>query len=248
MLLHTALPPVKQGPELLDKFVGESERAVRRVFERARSSAPCVIFFDELDALAPRRGGGINDGRADDQIGKGGGGGVSERVVNQLLTELDGLEARQSVFIIAATNRPELIDPAMLRPGRLDKRLYVPLPSREERAAILAAVARKVKVSPAVDLTKVAFDSRTEGYSGADLSALVREAGLALLRELPRPSTLSESRQQGILGEASGPGGPDMEIATRHFEVALHKVKPSVCRDDRERYERLRESFEENKL
>lgn len=171
---------------------------------------------------------------------------MSERVVNQLLTEMDGLESRQSVFIIAATNRPELIDPAMLRPGRLDKRLYVPLPSREERAAILAAVARKVKMSPSVDLIKVAFDSRTEGYSGADLSALVREAGLALLRELPRPSTLSKARQQGILEGPSGPGGLNMEIDTRHFEVALHKVKPSVCREDQERYERLRERFEQN--
>lgn len=108
-----------KGPELLDKFVGESEKAVRRVFERARASAPCVIFFDELDALAPRRGGGDGDGGSEG----GSGGGVSERVVNQLLTELDGLESRRSVFVVAATNRPELIDPAMLRPGRLDKRL-----------------------------------------------------------------------------------------------------------------------------
>jgi ribosome biogenesis ATPase len=96
-----------KGPELLDKYVGESERAVRQVFERARASNPCIVFFDELDSLCPRRGA---DG--------GGGGGVSERVVNQLLTELDGLEGRKSVFVVAATNRPELIDPAMLRPGR----------------------------------------------------------------------------------------------------------------------------------
>ena len=99
-----------KGPELLDKYVGESERAVRQVFTRARASAPCVVFFDELDALAPRRGG--SDGVS---------GGVSERVVNQLLTELDGLESRKDVFVVAATNRPDIIDSAMLRPGRLDK-------------------------------------------------------------------------------------------------------------------------------
>lgn len=124
-----------KGPELLDKYVGESERAVRQVFERARASNPCIVFFDELDSLCPRRGA---DG--------GGGGGVSERVVNQLLTELDGLEGRKSVFVVAATNRPELIDPAMLRPGRLDKLLYVPLPTREERGGILEALAKGVEL------------------------------------------------------------------------------------------------------
>jgi ribosome biogenesis ATPase len=106
-----------KGPELLDKYVGESERAVRKVFERARSSSPCIVFFDELDSLCPKRGS------------DSGGGNVSERVVNQLLTEMDGLDSRRSVFVIAATNRPELIDPAMLRPGRLDKLLYIPLPT-----------------------------------------------------------------------------------------------------------------------
>jgi ribosome biogenesis ATPase len=111
-----------KGPELLNKYVGESERAVRQVFARARASAPCVVFFDELDALCPRRGG----------EGAGGGqesSGVSERVVNQLLTEMDGLDVRRSIFVLAATNRPELIDPAMLRPGRLDRLVFVPLPS-----------------------------------------------------------------------------------------------------------------------
>jgi ribosome biogenesis ATPase len=114
-----------KGPELLDKYVGESERAVRALFARARASAPCVVFFDELDALAPRRGAGGADG---------GGGGVSERVVNQLLTEMDGLDARRDVFVLAATNRPDIIDPAMLRPGRLEKLVYVPRPAPANRS------------------------------------------------------------------------------------------------------------------
>lgn len=108
-----------KGPELLNKYVGESEKAVRQLFKRANSSAPCVIFFDELDSLCPKRGSENNTS--------------SERVVNQLLTEMDGLEERRGVFVIAATNRPDIIDPAMLRPGRLDKLLYVPLPTKEDR-------------------------------------------------------------------------------------------------------------------
>lgn len=108
-----------KGPELLNKYVGESEKAVRQLFKRARASAPCVIFFDELDSLCPKRGSENNSS--------------SERVVNQLLTEMNGLEERGDVFIIAATNRPDIIDPAMLRPGRLDKLLYVPLPTKSDR-------------------------------------------------------------------------------------------------------------------
>ena len=122
-----------KGPELLNKYVGESERAVRQVFSRARASAPCIIFFDELDALCPRRSGEATTS--------------SERVVNQLLTEMDGLEPRLSVFIIAATNRPDLIDPAMLRPGRLDKLLYVPLPEKTERAEILKTITAQMPLA-----------------------------------------------------------------------------------------------------
>ena len=151
-----------KGPELLNKYVGESEKAVRQLFKRANSSAPCVIFFDELDSLCPKRGSENNSS--------------SERVVNQLLTEMDGLEERRGVFVIAATNRPDIIDPAMLRPGRLDKLLYVPLPTKEDRHSILKTVCRKVPIAEDVDLLKVSHDPHCEGYSGADLSALVREA------------------------------------------------------------------------
>ena len=121
-----------KGPELLNKYVGESEKAVRQLFKRAKSSAPCVIFFDELDSLVPKRG---SDGNHS-----------SERVVNQLLTEMDGLEDRAGVFVIAATNRPDIIDPAMLRPGRLDKLLYVPLPSKDERYQILKTVTKSLPI------------------------------------------------------------------------------------------------------
>ena len=201
-----------KGPELLDKYVGESERAVRIVFERARSSAPCVVFFDELDSLCPKRGSD-----------SGGGGGVSERVVNQLLTEMDGLESRRSVFVIAATNRPELIDPAMMRPGRLDKLLYVSLPTPCDRVSILTALAVKVNLSSDVRLEELARSSRADGYSGADCAALLREAGLAVLKE--------------SMEDASTP----MEITRRHFEYAFDHVLPSVSKRDQQRYDKMRD-------
>jgi len=135
-----------KGPELLNKYVGESEKAIRQLFHRARMSAPCIIFFDELDALCPKRGSESNS--------------VTERVVNQLLTELDGLEERRSVFVIAATNRPDIIDPAMLRPGRLDKLLYVPLPNKEDRYSILLTQSKGRPIDSNVDLKKIASDSR----------------------------------------------------------------------------------------
>lgn len=199
-----------KGPELLNKFVGESERAVRMVFQRAASSSPCIIFFDEIDALVPKRTGGENA--------------VTERVVNQLLTELDGLEARSGISVIAATNRPDILDPAMLRPGRLDKLLYVPLPTPEERAHILRTCARKTPLAPDVDLDAIAKDSRLTGFSGADLSSLVREASMHALSAI-----LKKGDRETI-----------PPVCLRDFHVALTKVFPSVSKADRVRYERLR--------
>ena len=218
-----------KGPELLDKYVGESERAVRQVFERARSSSPCIVFFDELDSLCPKRGSDSS------------GGGVSERVVNQLLTEMDGLDSRRSVFVIAATNRPELIDPAMLRPGRLDKLLYVPLPTPEDRASILKALAKKVKLSADVDLEVIARSSKADGYSGADCAALLREAGLAVLRD----DVLTERGFQKSNGKRKdAPHAPTvsnmLEIAKLHFEYAFQHVMPSVSKKDQAKYDRMR--------
>ncbi|KAL7525775.1 hypothetical protein ACHAXR_001829, partial [Thalassiosira sp. AJA248-18] len=213
-----------KGPELLDKYVGESERSVRVVFERARSSSPCIIFFDELDSLCPKRGSDA-----------GGGGGVSERVVNQLLTEMDGLDSRRSVFVIAATNRPELIDPAMLRPGRLDKLLYVPLPSPDDRYSILRALSTKIKLGPDVDLHSIAHNHHATGFSGADCAALLREAGLAVLRDGVLSRTSHESGDRSVEKETS------MQITAHHFRYAFEHVLPSVSKKDQARYDKLRD-------
>jgi ribosome biogenesis ATPase len=214
-----------KGPELLDKYVGESERSVRVVFERARSSSPCIIFFDELDSLCPKRGSD-----------SGGGGGVSERVVNQLLTEMDGLDSRRSVFVIAATNRPELIDPAMLRPGRLDKLLYVPLPSPDDRYSILQALGASIKLAADVNLHTIAHDSRANGFSGADCAALLREAGLAVLRD----GILGKPTPQ-VGGVEEGKESPPLQITSSHFQYAFDHVLPSVSKKDQARYDKLRD-------
>ncbi|KAF0684899.1 Aste57867_23143 [Aphanomyces stellatus] len=207
-----------KGPELLDKYVGESERAVRQVFERARASAPCIVFFDELDALCPRRG--MSDG----------GNGVSERVVNQLLTEMDGSDARKNVVVIAATNRPDIIDPAMLRPGRLDKLLYVPLPSATGRFQILTTLAAKCSLDPALDLEVVASDPRCESFSGADLSALVREAGVSVLRESTTITDMAE-----------------LVIKARHFERAFQTVFPSVSKADQKIFDKMKQNLRKSR-
>ncbi|ETW02361.1 hypothetical protein, variant [Aphanomyces invadans] len=206
-----------KGPELLDKYVGESERAVRQVFERARASSPCIVFFDELDALCPRRG--MSDG----------GNGVSERVVNQLLTEMDGLDARKNVVVIAATNRPDIIDPAMLRPGRLDKLLYVPLPTATDRYHILKTLAAKCSLDPSLDLEKVAHDPRCDSFSGADLSALVREAGVSVLRE----STVHTT---------------ELKILAKHFEQAFQTVFPSVSKADQKIFEKMKQNLRKSRV
>merc|ERR1711934_546007 len=143
-----------KGPELLTMWFGESEANVREVFDKARSSAPCVLFFDELDSIAKARGGGGGDA-----------GGAGDRVMNQLLTEMDGMGAKKMVFFIGATNRPDILDQAMLRPGRLDQLVYIPLPDEASRASIINAVLRKAPVDPAVDRDYI---SRiTNGFSGA---------------------------------------------------------------------------------
>ncbi|KAF4036102.1 ATPase family associated domain-containing protein lid 3 [Phytophthora infestans] len=214
-----------KGPELLDKYVGESERSVRQVFQRARASSPCVVFFDELDALAPRRSGGAG--------GDAGGNGVSERVVNQLLTEMDGLDIRRNVFVIAATNRPDIIDPAMLRPGRLDKLLYVPLPQASERHQILKTVSSKCAMASSVQLEAIAADPRCEGFSGADLSALVREAGITALRET------DFSRLDA--------GAATLGIEHHHFISAFDRVFPSVSRADQRMFDRMKKNLRKSR-
>ncbi|XP_074753387.1 nuclear valosin-containing protein-like isoform X2 [Athene noctua] len=208
-----------KGPELLNMYVGESERAVRQVFQRARNSAPCVIFFDEVDALCPRR--------SDHESG------ASVRVVNQLLTEMDGLENRQQVFIMAATNRPDIIDPAILRPGRLDKTLYVGLPPPEDRLAILKTITKdgtRPLLDIDVSLEEIAYSQHCDCYTGADLSALVREASVCALRQ-----EMALQNTQNKKGE--------IKISHKHFEEAFRKVKSSVSKKDQLMYEELRQSL-----
>ncbi|XP_017773793.1 PREDICTED: nuclear valosin-containing protein-like isoform X2 [Nicrophorus vespilloides] len=206
-----------KGPELLNMYVGESERAVRLCFERARNSSPCVIFFDELDALCPKR----SDSRE---------GGATMRVVNQMLTEMDGVEGREGVYLLAASNRPDIVDPAVLRPGRLDKILYVGLPSPDERVDILRTITKngtRPVLAHDVDLEQIGKCDRCEGYTGADLAALVREAGVQALREV----MMQGDMQKAIL------------VTTEHFTKAIAKIRPSVSDEDQLKYERLKKIY-----
>ena len=180
-----------KGAELLSKWVGESERAVRELFRRARESAPSIVFLDEVDALAPVRGQSTD-------------GGTTDRVVASLLTELDGVESLRDVVVIGATNRPDLVDPAMLRPGRLERLVYAPPPDAEARALILTAAAKTVPLAPDVDLVEVG--QRTDGYSAADCAALIREAALTAMRESMSATS----------------------VTAAHVEAALAAVRPSL--------------------
>lgn len=176
-----------KGPELLSKWVGESEKGVREIFRRAKQAAPCIIFFDELDALAPRRSGGEGDGQ------------VGNRVIAQLLTEMDGIEGRAGVIVLAATNRPELIDPALLRPGRFDLVVELAYPDEIERGAIFAIHTRGRPLAPEITMEELA--ALTSGRSGADIEAICRRAALLALREWIAPK-LGMTRVQ--ITEATG--------------------------------------------
>ncbi|KAI4478757.1 hypothetical protein M0802_014496 [Mischocyttarus mexicanus] len=203
-----------KGPELLNMYVGESEKAVRQCFMRARNSAPCVIFFDELDALCPKRTEGDNS--------------ATSRVVNQMLTEMDGVESRQGVFLMAASNRPDIIDPAVLRPGRLDKILYVGLPTAADRVDIIRALTKngtKPKLAADINLGEIGYNEKCDGFTGADLASLIREAGLEALREL----------MTGFHGQS--------EICMRHISTAFDKVRPSVHEKDIKNYEKLKKLY-----
>ena len=227
-----------KGPELLNMYVGESERAVRQVFQRAKNSAPCVIFFDELDALCPRRSHGAESS-------------ASARVVNQLLTEMDGLETRKQVFIMGATNRPDIIDPAILRPGRLDKILYVGLPQEKDRLAILQTLTKggtKPKLLDDVDLNTIAANERCRGFSGADLAALVREASVNSLRECMRESQRASSMILDLNESVGMQQDTIVGVAMRHFDAAFKKIKPSVSEKDQLVYQFMQERMKTENL
>jgi transitional endoplasmic reticulum ATPase len=208
-----------KGPELLNKFVGESEKGIREVFSKARENAPTVIFFDEIDSIAGERGRNSSDS------------GVGERMVSQLLTELDGLETLEDVVVIATSNRPDLIDSALLRPGRLDRHVHVPVPDEEARRAIFAVHTRDKPLAGDVDLDQLA--RRTEGYVGADVEAVCREAAMAATREFVNSVPKEE------MGDSVG----NVRVTMDHFEHALSEVGPSVTQETRERYDEIEQRF-----
>ncbi|MCT9097129.1 CDC48 family AAA ATPase [Haloarchaeobius sp. HME9146] len=208
-----------KGPELLNKYVGESEKGVREVFEKARSNAPTVIFFDEIDSIATERGRHSGDS------------GVGERVVSQLLTELDGLEDLEDVVVIATTNRPDLIDSALLRPGRLDRHVHVPVPDEDGREKIFEVHTRNKPLADGVDLSRLA--KKTEGYVGADIQAVCREASLAATREFI--NTVSPDDMDDSV--------TNVRITKEHFEHALDEVTASVTEETKERYNEIEQRF-----
>jgi transitional endoplasmic reticulum ATPase len=193
-----------KGPELLSKWVGESEKGVREVFRKARQAAPCIIFFDEIDAIAPRRGGGF-----------GGDSHVTERLISQLLTELDGLEILTNVIVIGATNRPDIVDPALLRPGRFDRLLYVSTPDRESRIQIIKIHTKKKPLADDVNVEQLA--DHTEGYTGADIASLSSAAVMLSLREHVSKYTDPKEADNHV---------QELKIYMRHFEESMKKIRP----------------------
>jgi len=205
-----------KGPELLTMWFGESEANVRELFDKARSAAPCVLFFDELDSIAKARGSSLGDA-----------GGAGDRVINQILTEMDGVGAKKNVFIIGATNRPDILDPAITRPGRLDQLIYIPLPDEASRLQILISNLRKSPVAKNIDLNYLA--RVTKGFSGADLTEICQRAcKLAIREEVER---MEEYKQQKK-AEGSDDMDVDMdfvhEISRKHFEEAMRFARRSV--------------------
>jgi transitional endoplasmic reticulum ATPase len=197
-----------KGPSLLSMWVGKSEEGVRKIFERARQVAPCIIFFDEIDSLASKRG-------------QESGTKVTERVLNQMLAEMDGLEDLNDVLVIAATNRPDMLDPAVLRPGRFDKILLVNAPNVKGRENILKIHTNKMPIKGKDKLVKDLAKS-TEGYTGADLEALTREAAMLALREDIQTK----------------------EVKKKHFDDALKKVRSSVNKQTIEVYKKVEENLQ----
>ncbi|KAJ2802656.1 Peroxisome biosynthesis protein pex1, partial [Coemansia furcata] len=260
-----------KGPELLSKYIGSSEQAVRDLFRRAAAAAPCVLFFDEFDAIAPRRG---HDNT-----------GVTDRVVNQFLTEMDGAEGLAGVYVLAATSRPDLIDPALLRPGRLDKAFLCPLPDKEDRADILSRHAARIRTEALIDWPALA--ARAEHFSGADLQALVYNAFLAAVHDMndarladtsqsttsttlsaefaaigegallppvertklaERLISLLHGNRQVAASSANDVEGPPVPIVTMaHFEAAFGTTHASLAANDRERFASIYRAFVNDK-
>jgi len=225
-----------KGPELLTMWFGESEANVRDIFDKARAAAPCVLFFDELDSIAKSRGGNLGDA-----------GGAADRVINQILTEMDGMGAKKNVFIIGATNRPDIIDPAILRPGRLDQLIFIPLPDEKSREAILRAALRKSPISNEVDLSYVA--KLTKGYSGADLTEVCQRACKMAIRQSIE-AEITRERARLAAGSAMNEeeeGDPVPEITRGHFEEAMRFARKSVTDADIRKYEMFAETLQQSR-
>eukprot|EP01107_Rhizomastix_libera_P014448 TRINITY_DN4636_c0_g1_i1.p1 TRINITY_DN4636_c0_g1~~TRINITY_DN4636_c0_g1_i1.p1 ORF type:complete len:831 (+),score=259.16 TRINITY_DN4636_c0_g1_i1:44-2536(+) len=228
-----------KGPELLTMWFGESEANVREIFDKARQSAPCVLFFDELDSIAKSRGSSPGDS------------GAGDRVANQLLTEMDGMGSKKNVFIIGATNRPDIIDPALTRPGRLDQLIYIPLPDYKSRVAVLESVLRKTPRAPDLDLTKVA--EVTEGFSGADLTEICQRACKYAIRESIskdiESAELKERRKEQGLDDEMGEEEEDPVpfLSRAHFSEAMKTARRSVSDADIKRYEHFATSMAQSR-
>ena len=212
-----------KGPELLNKFVGESEKAVREIFRKARQASPCIIFFDEVDSVAPVRGSSTGDSN------------VTERVISQFLAEMDGLEELRNVVIIAATNRPDIVDPALLRPGRFDRMLLVPPPDLEARKQIFRIHTKKTPL--AEDVKPDEFARKTEGYTGADIASICNTAVMLSIKEHIGKAKDAEDAKKRAKG---------LKVAKRHFDEAMQKVKP-ISSQELRMYERFSQQFADTK-
>ncbi|XP_042054259.1 cell division control protein 48 homolog E-like [Salvia splendens] len=224
-----------KGPELLTMWFGESEANVREIFDKARQSAPCVLFFDELDSIATQRGSSQGDA-----------GGAADRVLNQLLTEMDGMNAKKTVFIIGATNRPDIIDAALLRPGRLDQLIYIPLPDEESRLQIFKACLRKSPIAKDVDLTVLA--KYTQGFSGADITEICQRACKYAIRENIEKDIEKERRSRDN-PEAMEEDVDDevAEIRASHFEESMKYARRSVSDADIRKYQSFAQTLQQSR-
>eukprot|EP01053_Blabericola_migrator_P004684 Blabericola_migrator_1__4683@NODE_2474_length_2707_cov_601_571591_g1551_i0_p1_GENE_NODE_2474_length_2707_cov_601_571591_g1551_i0NODE_2474_length_2707_cov_601_571591_g1551_i0_p1_ORF_typecomplete_len577_score120_94AAA/PF00004_29/3_7e45AAA/PF00004_29/8_9e42AAA_lid_3/PF17862_1/9_2e17AAA_lid_3/PF17862_1/2e13RuvB_N/PF05496_12/2_6e12RuvB_N/PF05496_12/2_3e10AAA_2/PF07724_14/1_3e09AAA_2/PF07724_14/2_7e06AAA_5/PF07728_14/2_6e09AAA_5/PF07728_14/2_8e06AAA_16/PF13191_6/2_5e06AAA_16/PF13191_6/2_4e06AAA_22/PF1 len=211
-----------KGPELLTMWFGESEANVREVFDKARTASPCVLFFDELDSIGTQRGNSLGDA-----------GGAGDRVMNQLLTEIDGVGAKKNIFFIGATNRPELLDEALLRPGRLDQLIYIPLPDLPARLSILQAIVRKCPVASNVSLNFIA--EKTEGFSGADLAELCQRAAKSAVRD-----AINAEKMAGDVSKVD----ENQCVQRKHFVEAFLGARRSVSISDLSKYDQFRMKFD----
>lgn len=218
-----------KGPELLTMWFGQSEANVREIFDKARSAAPCVLFFDELDSIGTARGGSVGDA-----------GGASDRVMNQLLTEIDGVGAKKNVFFVGATNRPELLDEALLRPGRLDQLIYIPLPDKASRLNILQSCLKRAPIAKNVPLSFIA--EKTEGFSGADIMELCQRSAKAAVRDVIAMEELN--KVDSMVDEVNMLDESTSEITRRHFEEGFAGARRSVSASDLTKYDGFRMKFD----